>query len=100
MFIGQGHSKIPPCHDGDGLGAVFAEVFARLAHGQAAGSDEVQDEIAERGQRAGAGADSTAIFFHRHVADVVQLVFDAQWARARPRSRSGPAWAAVRLVTM
>ena len=73
----SGPFKESACHDGDGLGAVFAEVFARLAHGQAAGSDEVQDEIAERGQRAGAGADSTAIFFHRHVADVVQLVFDA-----------------------
>ena len=55
----QGHSKNASSDEGDGVGAVFAEVFARLAHGQAAGSDEVQDEIAQRGEWAGAGAPDT-----------------------------------------
>ena len=73
----QGHSKNPSCDEGDGIGAVLAEVFARLAHGQAAGSDEVQDEIAQRGEWASTGADPTAIFVHRNVADVVQLIFNA-----------------------
>lgn len=73
----QGHSKNPLCDDGDGFGAVLAEVFAGFAHGQAAGSDEAEDEIAQGGEGAGAGADPTAIFLHRHVADIVQLVLDA-----------------------
>ena len=73
----QGHSKNPSGDECDGLGAVLAEVFARLGHGQAAGSDEIEDEIAQRGERAGAGANPTAILVHRHVADVMQPVFDA-----------------------
>lgn len=73
----QGHSKNPSCDEGDCVSAVLAEVFARFAHGQAAGSDEVQDEITQRGEWAGAGADPTAIFVHRNVADVVQLIFNA-----------------------
>ena len=36
----QGHSKNPAGDDGDGFGAVFAEVFARLAHGQPTGADQ------------------------------------------------------------
>ena len=73
----QGHSKNPFCDEGDGFGAVFAEVFAGLAHGEATGSDEVEDEIAQGGERAGAGAATTAIFVHGHVADIVQLIFNA-----------------------
>lgn len=73
----QGHSKNLSCDEGDRLGAILAEVFASLAHGQAAGSDEVEDEIADRGERAGAGANATAILVHRHVTNVMQAVFDA-----------------------
>ena len=36
----QGHSKKPASYDGDGLGAVLAEVLARLGHGQATCSDQ------------------------------------------------------------
>ena len=43
--------KNPSCDEGDRLGAILAEVFAGLAHGQAAGSDEVEGEIADRGER-------------------------------------------------
>ena len=70
-------SKNLSCDEGDRLGAILAEVFASLAHGQAAGSDEVEDEIADRGERAGAGANATAILVHRHVTNVMQAVFDA-----------------------
>ena len=77
VAIEQGHSKNPSCDEGDRLGAILAEVFAGLAHGRAAGSDEVEDEIADRGERAGAGANATAILVHRHVTNVMQAVFDA-----------------------
>ena len=76
--------KNPSCDEGDRLGAILAEVFAGLAHGQAAGSDEVEGETADRGERAGAGANATAILVHRHVTNVMQELsamsaFSAGW---------------------
>lgn len=37
----------------------------------------MEDEIADRGERAGAGANATAILVHRHVTNVMRAVFDA-----------------------
>ena len=54
----QGHSKNPAGDEGDGFGAVFAEVFARLGHREALGADEAQHEVADGGKRAGAGSDA------------------------------------------
>ena len=73
----QGHSKNPAGDDCDGFGAVLAEVFACLAHGQALGTDQGQGEISNRGKCAAAGPDAAAVFVHRHVADVMQAVLDA-----------------------
>ena len=86
----QGHSKNPSCDDGDGLGAVLAEVFAGFADGQAAGPDEMEDDVAQSGERAGAGADSAAILVHGHVANIVQLVFDAPVGAREPKEPLRP----------
>jgi hypothetical protein len=61
--------------------------------------DKIEDEIAQRGERAGAGANPTAILVHRHVADVMQLVFDAPVGAREMKEPFWPGWAAVRLMT-
>ena len=64
----QGHSKIPPRYGLDGLGAVFAEVFAGFGDGEAALADEEHARVTQCGQRAGARADAAAILVQRNVA--------------------------------
>ena len=95
----QGHSKNPAGDDGDGFGAVLAEVFSRFPHGETTGADEGQCEVADRDERTAAGADAAAILVHRDVAHVVQPVLDAPVGTDERQQPVGPALAAGKLVT-
>ena len=96
IALGQGHSNNFSSTRAI-ASARSSRKFSWAPHGQAAGSDEVEDEIADRGERAGAGANATAILVHRHVTNVMQAVFrrprgrgrDEGAALARPLLRSG-----------
>jgi len=72
----QGHSKKPAGDESDRFGAILAEVFAGLRHGHAAGTNEVQNEIADGRERARPGSDTAAILVECHVAHIVKPVFD------------------------
>ncbi len=86
----QGHSKIPPSHGLDSLGAVFAEVLTGFTDGLAAAPDDAEGGVADARERPGSGADSAAILIHRHVANVMELVLDGPMGaveREQPRGR-------------
>jgi ParB/RepB/Spo0J family partition protein len=76
IYVDQGHSKNPSGDGFDGLGAVFAEVFAGFRYGEAGFSEQRQGQIGQSGELAGAGADTASVLAHAHVADMVQPVFD------------------------
>jgi hypothetical protein len=72
----QGHSKNPACHGFDGVGAVFAIVFAGLANRLAAASDDGEGCISNARERTCTGADTAAILIKRDVADVMQFILN------------------------
>lgn len=87
---GQGHSKNPSCNGFDGIGAVFAEVFAGGGDGKATLSDQVGDEIADCREGSGTGSDPAAILVHGHVADIVELVLDCPVSTIEREQAIGP----------
>jgi hypothetical protein len=78
--ISQGHSKNPSCDECDDLSAIFAEVFAGLWHGHAAGADEMEDKVADDCECARSGANAAAILAESHIAHVVKPVLDSPMA--------------------
>ena len=73
----QGHSKNPSSYRLDGLGAVFAEIFAGGRNGTPQLPDHGQSEIAEGRQRTRARANTATVFVHGYVAHVMELVLDS-----------------------
>src|SRR3954471_18523536 len=72
----QGHSKNAASDEGDGIGALLAEVLAGFRDGEAGAADEGDGEVAQGGERASAGADAASVLGEGG-ADVVELVLDA-----------------------
>ena len=66
----QGRSKHPSGDRGNGFGAVLVEGLAGLA--------PILATAAHRRQRAAADVCSAAVLVHRHVADMMRAVLDAQ----------------------
>ena len=94
----QGHSKNPPGYGFDGFGAVFSEVFAGLGDGDSAFSDQREDEVAQRGKRARAGAEPQRSSLKLTSRTWCKRFSMAQWARLSASKRAGHASATDRLV--
>src|SRR3954468_4513779 len=75
--MSQGHSKNAASDEGDGIGALLAEVLAGFRDGEAGATDEGNGEVAQGGERASAGADAASVLGEGDISDVVKLVLDA-----------------------
>jgi hypothetical protein len=73
----QGHSKNTAGYGIDGVGSIFAEIFARGWDWASEATDHPDGGVAQRGELTGAGARAAAVLVHGNVAHMVELVFDS-----------------------